>query len=193
MTRRARRACRDKSAAACRRYARKAASPEQSASDCGKNDIGIRSPDSNSISQYFARISARIDFSGIAHVPIMKLIAAISAKLPSAAIKNSAKLSAEAGRCTGKTSATIDGCRQRQQYQPECRLAHRAAEPHPQHRNRLDQIHRDLAFDHFVRHFLIDRVPVERTQNPAHADVRHHLRQVVAGDRSARWRKRRAK
>src|SRR5271169_5934689 len=72
----------------------------------GKNEIGIKSPDSISISQYFARINARIDFSGIAHVPIMKLIAAIKKKLPSTPRRKSAKFSRDAGAWTGKTSAT---------------------------------------------------------------------------------------
>src|SRR5580658_1426435 len=73
----------------------------------GKNEIGISNPDSNSINQYFARISAKIDFNGIAQVPIMKLIAAISEKLPMAAKRNNAKLRADAGRCTGKIKATM--------------------------------------------------------------------------------------
>ena len=72
----------------------------------GKKEIGIKSPDSISISQYFARIKARIDFNGMAHVPIMKLIAAIRKKLPSTLTRNSAKFSRDAGPCTGNTSAT---------------------------------------------------------------------------------------
>ena len=46
----------------------------------------------------------------------------------------------------------------------------------------LDQVHGDFAFDHFVGHFLVNRVPVKRADHPADADVGDHLAEVVAGD-----------
>src|ERR1700730_13287941 len=71
----------------------------------GKNEIGIKRPDSISISQYFARIKARIDFNGIAHVPVLTVYAAIEKKLSSTLTRNSAKFPLEDGPCTGNTTA----------------------------------------------------------------------------------------
>src|SRR5215469_12998954 len=64
--------------------------------------MGIKRPESSSISQNLARINARIDFSGTAQVPIMKLIAAIRKKLPRTATRNRAKSLWEAGGWTRK-------------------------------------------------------------------------------------------
>ncbi len=91
-------------------------------------------------------------------------------------------LRARTGPCTGNTSATTIAVGTREQPQAERRFAHGPRNPHPLHRHGLDQVHGDLAFDHFVRHFLVDRVPVKRADYPADAHVRQHLRQVVSGD-----------
>src|SRR6202451_683723 len=72
---------------------------------CGKKLIGISKPESSSISQNLARISARMDCSGMAQVPIMKLIAPIKKKLPSTLTTNNEKFSRDEGPFTGNTSA----------------------------------------------------------------------------------------
>src|SRR5216684_3220667 len=70
----------------------------------GKKDKGISRPESNSMSQNLARISARMDFSGIAQVPMAKLIAPIRRKLPAAESRNNRKWPSDEGGRTGKTS-----------------------------------------------------------------------------------------
>src|SRR5580704_10289315 len=145
----------------------------------GKNEIGINSPESISISQYFARIKAKIDFSGIARVPIMKLIAAIKKKLPSTLTRNSAKFSREAGPCTGNTNATTIavGSVSSPRRNADSPIAL--------------QIHSDLAFDHLIRHLLVNRVPVERPNHPADAHVGNNLRQAEPRNRLRRVKNRR--
>src|SRR5712691_6197079 len=70
----------------------------------GKKDKGTSRPESNSMSQNLARMSARMDFSGIAQVPMAKLIAPIKRKLPAADSTNRRKCPSDAGRRTGKRS-----------------------------------------------------------------------------------------
>ncbi len=57
--------------------------------------MGISKPESNSINQYFARISARMDFNGIAQVPIMKW----SDEMASRARRSLAAVIARDGAC----------------------------------------------------------------------------------------------
>src|SRR5690348_15232979 len=73
----------------------------------GKKLNGISKPLSSSISQNLARISARMDVSGMAQVPMMKFSAPMMKKLPTAARRNKKKFSVHEGGRTGKSRVTI--------------------------------------------------------------------------------------
>src|SRR5271170_5187473 len=73
----------------------------------GKKFSGMSKPLSSSMSQNFARINARMEVSGMAQVPMMKLSAPMMKKLPTAAIRKNAKLSFDAGGRTGKRRVTM--------------------------------------------------------------------------------------
>src|ERR1700723_192365 len=73
----------------------------------GKKLSGMSKPLKSSMSQNFARIRAKMDVSGMAHVPMMKLSAPMMKKLPMAATRKSAKFSFEAGGRTGKSRVTM--------------------------------------------------------------------------------------
>src|SRR5271155_2879441 len=75
----------------------------------GKKFSGMSKPLKSSMSQNFARIKARMDVSGMAQVPIMKLSAPMMKKLPTAATRKSAKFNFEAGGRTGKSGGTPGG------------------------------------------------------------------------------------
>ena len=111
----------------------------------------------------------------------MKLIAAIRKKLPSTRHEEQQRNSrATPGPCTGNTNATTIavGSVSRPRRNADSPIA-RQIHIH-WIGDGLDQVHRDLAFDHFVGHFLVDRVPVERANDPADADVGDDLREIVA-------------
>src|SRR5712692_3039116 len=101
----------------------------------GKKDKGTSRPESNSMSQNLARMSARMDFSGIAQVPMAKLIAPIRRKLPAA---------------DREEKRDDDGRGRSEKNQAKGGFAHGAREPHPLHGDGLEHVHGDFAFDDLV-------------------------------------------
>ncbi len=120
--------------------------------------------------------------SGMAHVPIRKLSAPMMKKLPMAAIRNRAKFSFEGRRQDWEEKSDDDDRWRGEQDEAKRGFTHGAREPHALHGDGLDQVHGDLAFDHFVGHLLVNRIPIEGTENPARADVGENLRKRKSRD-----------